>query len=303
LTVGEQSVDETRESLIEHAEALKTARPTAVNLATCCDLVIERLRELRERGDALNERARETVVRVAHDVLKREVNMNENMSRHGASLINDGDNVMTHCNTGSLATPGFGTALGAIKYAHQVEHKRVHVWVDETRPLLQGARLTAYELQRANIPYTLICDNMAASVMRDGRVQRVMVGADRIALNGDFANKIGTYPLAICAQHHRLPFHVVAPVSTVDFRCQSGADIPIEQRSPAEVLGVGGQFAGMSGGAGYVRWAPEHSQVFNPAFDVTPGSLVTSIVLDTGVHSREDIAERNSLKSLKPMTV
>jgi methylthioribose-1-phosphate isomerase len=217
----------------------------------------------------------------AYRILEAEVAMNQSMAARGAALVQHGESILTHCNTGSLATPGVGTALGVIREAHR-QGKNIHVFVDETRPLLQGGRLTAYELKREGIPYTLICDNMAASLMRAGKISRVFVGADRIALNGDFANKIGTYSVAVLARHHNVPFHAVAPVSTVDIDCVDGSHIEIEQRSAPEVRGVSGSF-------GLIRWAPADSPVHNPAFDVTPSNLVTSIVLDTGVYSAKEL--------------
>jgi len=161
---------------------------------------------------------------IAEELMKAEVEMNDRMTKHGADLIRDGEGILTHCNTGELATPGKGTALGVIREAYR-QGKRIHVFVDETRPLLQGGRLTTFELQRENIPFTLICDNMAASLMRKGKIQRVLVGADRIAMNGDFANKIGTYSTAVLAHFHEIPFHAVAPRSTVDSQCLSGEKI------------------------------------------------------------------------------
>jgi methylthioribose-1-phosphate isomerase len=188
------------------------------------------------------------------------------MAHRGAVLMEKGESVLTHCNTGGLATAGIGTALGVIRRAFELG-KVAHVFVDETRPLLQGARLTAWELKKLGIPCTLITDSMAAILLRDGRVQRVLVGADRIAANGDFANKVGTYGLAVQARHHGVPFHPVAPYSTVDLACPGGAAIPIEQREAPEVRR---------------DWSPD-VPVFNPSFDVTPAALVTSLVLDRGV--------------------
>jgi methylthioribose-1-phosphate isomerase len=187
------------------------------------------------------------------------------MASNGASLFESGEGVLTHCNTGGLATVGVGTALGVIRRAFE-QGKKLHIYVDETRPLLQGARLTAWELQRLKIPFTLICDNMAASLMRQGFVQKAITGADRIALNGDFANKIGTYSVAVNAHHHGIPFFVAAPMTTVDLRCESGADIPIEERAAEEVRGG----------------AAKDCAVYNPAFDVTPAKLVGGYVLDKG---------------------
>jgi methylthioribose-1-phosphate isomerase len=193
------------------------------------------------------------------------------MGRHGAALIGDGARVLTHCNAGGLATVTYGTALAPIRAAHEAG-RRLHVLVDETRPLLQGARLTAWELAQDNIPLTLITDNMAAHFMGRGEVDLVVVGADRIAANGDTANKIGTYGLAVLAHAHGIPFYVVAPLSTIDRRVASGADIPIEQRAADEVSEIRG-----------VRVAPAGVAVANPAFDVTPAHLITAIITERGI--------------------
>jgi methylthioribose-1-phosphate isomerase len=224
----------------------------------------------------------------AYQMLEDEIAMNLKMAELGAALINDGDGVLTICNTGSLATPGVGTALGVIRVAHR-QGKKIHCYFCATRPLLQGARLTAYELLREGIPCTLICDSMAATVMKQGKIQRVFAGSDRICRNGDFANKIGTFSLAVLAKYHNIPFHGVAPVTTVDFDCPHGDEIEIELRDGAEVRGVKGSF-------GAVRWAPEKVDVFNPAFDVTPHSLVTSLILDKGIVTREELEKGGLLK-------
>lgn len=245
------------------AAALRAARPTAVNLMWAVD----RLRAVIAAGG--------DVAAEAEAVFAEDVALCDRMAAHGAALLTDGEGVLTHCNTGALATAGVGTALGVVRRAWEAG-KRLHVWVDETRPLLQGGRLTTWELGRLGIPHTLITDSMAALVLRDGRARRVLVGADRIARNGDFANKVGTYGLAVLAQAHGAPFHVVAPWSTVDLACPDGAAIPIEERAADEVRGVRGSF-------GAVRWAPAPTPVYNPAFDVTPARLVRSFVLDTGV--------------------
>lgn len=265
------------------AEHLRSARPTAVNLMHCIDRLV---------GGPEKVLSAATVIDEAYQIMEEEVQMNLRMAELGASLVQHGENIATHCNTGALATPGVGTALGVIRLAHRAG-KGIHVWVDETRPLLQGGRLTAFELHSENIPHTLICDNMIASLMREGKVQRVFVGADRIAANGDFANKIGTYGLAVIARHHGVPFHVVAPVSTVDVETPDGAHIEIEQRSPDEVRGASGAF-------GKVRWAPAGSPVFNPAFDVTPAELVTSLILDTGIYTTEQLKQHILKTVAKP---
>lgn len=243
--------------------ALREARPTAVNLMNCMDRM---LRTLKERGvKALPEEA--------EAICLEDVRLCERMAKNGASLIEDGDQLLTHCNTGGLATVGMGTALGVAIQAAR-DGKKIHVYVDETRPLLQGGRLNTWECAKNGLPYTLICDNMAAFLMQKGKVDRVLVGADRIARNGDFANKIGTYSLAVNCKFHGIPFYVVAPHTTVDVNTAHGGDIPVEERSAEEVWKVSGAYK-----------AP----VWNPAFDVTPCDLVTAWILDTGVYDRADV--------------
>jgi len=250
------------DALRRAAAALRQARPTAVNLMWAMD----RLSPLAGEPRALAAEA--------EAIFSEDVALCEAMARHGLTVFSPGEAVLTHCNSGGLATAGVGTALGVIIRGFEAGLVR-HVFVDETRPLLQGARLTAWELARAGIPHTLITDSMAAILLRDGQVGRILVGADRVARNGDFANKVGTYGLAVQAAHHGVPFHPVAPWSTVDLQCPDGRAIPIELRDAAEVRGFG---------AG--RWAPEASPAFNPSFDVTPVALVTSLVLDRGVVAR-----------------
>ncbi|MCB0420679.1 MAG: S-methyl-5-thioribose-1-phosphate isomerase [Bdellovibrionales bacterium] len=254
------------------ALALKEARPTAVNLMICIDRLLD--------YDTYDS---SQVVAKAEAIFDEDVELCRKIAIHGASFLEDGDNVLTHCNTGGLATVGGGTALGVIAEAHR-QGKKIHVYVDETRPLLQGGRLTTYELQELDIPYTLICDNMAASLMAEGKIQKAIVGADRIALNGDFANKIGTYGVAVLCHYHKVPFYVAAPYTTVDRDCPSGREIPIEQRDPFEVKGVQGAF-------GKVQWAPEKGQVYNPAFDVTPAQLVSGWVLDQAAYTYQQIQD------------
>ncbi|EGG14610.1 translation initiation factor eIF-2B alpha subunit [Cavenderia fasciculata] len=264
--------DADRKTIVEVSDQLRNARPTAVNLMNNIDTMIQLSQPDQDKRDYSAEKMAE----LAYSIVEAEVEMCRRMSEFGAELVQQGEGILTHCNTGGVATPGMGTALGVIRAAHRAG-KQIHVYVDETRPLLQGGRLTTYELEREQIPYTLICDNMAATLMAAGKIQRVLVGADRIARNGDFANKIGTYSVAVLAKYHNIPFHGVAPWSTVDPACPSGKHIPIEQRAPQEVQGASGAF-------GSVRWAPKDSQTFNPAFDVTPNSLITSLILDTGVY-------------------
>ncbi|WP_372625700.1 S-methyl-5-thioribose-1-phosphate isomerase [Arsukibacterium sp.] len=267
-----------REQLRADAEILRAARPTAVNLMNNIDSMLQALTE----ADYAN-----AVVACAEALFIEDVALCQQMAGHGAALVQQGEQLLTHCNTGGLATAGVGTALGVINLAHQ-QGKNIRLWVDETRPLLQGGRLTAWECQQLGIPYQLICDNMAAMLMARGQVDRIFVGSDRIAANGDFANKVGTYALAVLAQYHQVPFYVVAPHTTVDLNCPDGSVIPIEQRDGDEVRGVSGAFG--QTGLDKIIWAPENAPVFNPAFDVTPASLVTGWVLDTGVYSQQDIA-------------
>lgn len=253
------------------SDRLRATRPTAVNLMYCLD---EMQRCFSDGPERLAARAEE--------LFAEDRALCRRMADRGADLLNDGDRVLTHCNTGALATAGVGTAIGALAVAHQ-RGLNLRVYVNETRPLLQGGRLTAWEMQDLGIPYQLICDSMSASLMAAGKVDKIMVGADRICANGDFANKVGTYMLAVLAHHHQVPFYVVAPYTTVDPATPSGNKIVIEQRDPAEVRGVAGAF-------GRVCWAPEDAPVWNPAFDVTPANLVTGWVLDTGVFNARDIA-------------
>ena len=260
------------EELTNTITLLRESRPTAVNLMNYLD----RLQQLVDSGADRFSLADEVAAIFAEDVA-----LCAAMSEHGAALIDHGDRILTHCNTGSLATAGVGTAIGVITAAHK-QGKNISVWVDETRPLLQGARLTAWELEKAGVPYHLICDSMSAGLMAAGKVDRILVGADRIAVNGDFANKVGTYTLAVVAHHHKVPFYVVAPRTTIDKHCADGASIPIEQRSADEVRGVAGSF-------GSCNWSPAEAPVYNPAFDVTPADLVTGWILDSGVYSVTDI--------------
>jgi methylthioribose-1-phosphate isomerase len=247
---------------IQDIKRLRQARPTAVNLMNGMD----RLLASQTREDMIEE-----IYRLADE----DVLLCERMASKGAAYICDGDGIMTYCNTGALATVGVGTAFGVLKKAYE-QKKSFHVYACETRPLLQGGRLTAWELKKNGIPHTLICDNMAADLMKQGKIQKIFVGADRIAVNGDTANKIGTYMLAVLAFHHKIPFYVVAPYTTLDLNCSHGRDIEIEQRSEDEVRGVKGAF-------GKVQWTYDGVPVYNPAFDVTPRALITDYVLDRDV--------------------
>lgn len=249
-------------------DLLAHSRPTAVNLFWALERMRVALAAVQLQPQPLIAAA---LLQQAHDILAEDVAANRAMGAHGAALLPLSAQVLTHCNAGALATAGHGTALGVIRSA-VAAGKRISVIVDETRPFLQGARLTVWELQQENIPVTLITDNMAGHMMQQGAVDAVIVGADRIAANGDFANKIGTYMVAVLAQRHGIPFYVAAPLSTIDRRLVSGKDIPIEERNGAEVRGFADQ-----------RWAPADVAVRNPAFDVTPAELVTALITEKGV--------------------
>lgn len=254
--------------LEQAARVLRQTRPTAVNLPWALDTITEAARAVSDDGVAV---IREVVLAEAQRIDRENEAANLRMGEHGAEMLADGMNVLTHCNAGPLAAGGIGTALGIIYTAHK-QGKKLHVWVDETRPLLQGARLTTWELAQWGIPYTLIADNMAASLMKAGRVDLVITGADRITANGDVANKIGTYGLAVLARAHDIPYCVAAPSSTIDPRLPSGSDIEIEQRHADEVTHHGGALM-----------APQHTLVYNPAFDVTPADLVSCIITESGL--------------------
>lgn len=252
-------------------QGLARTRPTAVNLAWAVARMEKKASAL--LGLSAQARAQE-LLREAEKILQEDISQNRRMGENGARLIQSGDIILTHCNAGALATGGHGTALGVIRSAH-AQGKKLQVIADETRPFLQGARLTAWELTRDKIPVTLICDNMAGTMMKQGKVDKIIVGADRIARNGDAANKIGTYPLAVLAAYHQIPFYVAAPLSTIDLSCRSGKEIPIEQRSSREVF----EFAGR-------RVAPRSVNCLNPAFDVTPARLITALITEKGVVPR-----------------
>jgi methylthioribose-1-phosphate isomerase len=249
-------------------ETLAKTRPTAVNLFWA----IERMKALYEslRGLPLEE-IRARMVEEARKVREEDIAINEAIGRNGAPLVPDGKTVLTHCNAGALATAGFGTALGVVRAAVQMG-KKIDVFADETRPFLQGSRLTAWELQRDGIETTLITDNMAGHFLKSGRIGCVIVGADRIAANGDVANKVGTYGVAVLAKENNVPFYVAAPISTLDLKLASGDQIPIEERAAKEVTHVHG-----------VPVAPEGIRVANPAFDVTPNRYVSAIITERGV--------------------
>ena len=255
-----------KNKFLDIAGFMFSARPTAVNLGWAVD----RIKGLVETGTDLKE----IVGRIRAEVLKvydEDIEINKNMGRYGAALLKDGFNVLTHCNAGALATAGYGTALGVIRAAVS-QNKKISVISDETRPFLQGARLTTWELMEDGIPVTLIADNSAGLLMRKGKIDAVIVGADRIASNGDVANKIGTYQVAVLAKENNIPFYVAAPLSTIDINLKSGDGIPIEERDINEVLTVFGK-----------RIAPENAKALNYAFDVTPNRLVSAIITEKGI--------------------
>jgi methylthioribose-1-phosphate isomerase len=249
---------------------LAATRPTAVNLFWAIDRMKRLFAALMESGATL-EQIKEKILVEAHAMYEEDIAACKTMGAFGGALLPDEGGVLTHCNAGALATCGYGTALGVIRSAVE-QGKRIHVFADETRPFLQGARLTAWELMEDHIPTTVICDNMAASLMKAGRIQAVVVGADRIAANGDTANKIGTYNVAILAKEHGIPFYVAAPWSTIDRATATGESIPIEERAAVEVTHHGGK-----------QLTPNGVGICNPAFDVTPAKYVTAIITERGV--------------------
>ncbi len=270
-TSGSHSASALVQDLRRAGELLVRSRPTAVNLAVAVRRALDAAEAARPAGP---ESVRRAVVEEAAAIHREDEAACRDIGRLGAALVPEGAHVMTHCNTGSLATGGIGTAQGVIVACHEAG-KRIHVWVTETRPVLQGARLTAWELEWLRIPLTLITDGAAASLMAQGSVDLVVVGADRIAANGDVANKVGTYALAVLAGHHGVPFYVAAPVSTIAPSTPTGKDVVIERRHPREVTEPLG-----------LRIAPEGTLAVNPAFDLTPAGLITAIITDRGVVRR-----------------
>jgi methylthioribose-1-phosphate isomerase len=252
------------------ADVLRQARPTAVNLFWAVDRL---LRVAGNENLVSVDDVRGAILGDAQALADEDVEINKRMAAHGAALVREGDSILHHCNTGALATVDYGTALGVIRMAHE-QGKKIHVFVDETRPRLQGARLTAWELKRLGVDFTLIADNAAGHYMRTGQVDICFVGSDRTAANGDVANKIGTYKLGVVAKENGVPFYPVVPTSTIDLDCPTGDDIPIEERDPEEVVGLTRD--GMP-------IAPEGIKVGNPAFDVTPAKYVTGIVTENGI--------------------
>ena len=259
------------EDLALISSTLASTRPTAVNLFWAIDRMNRRYRELSRQTGASLDAIRSGMVEEARAMYDEDIAACRALGRFGAELLPADGGVLTHCNAGALATCGYGTALGVIRAAVESGHI-LHVYADETRPFLQGARLTAWELMHDNIPTTVICDNMAASLMRQGKLQAVVVGADRIAANGDVANKIGTYGVAVLAKEHGIPFYVAAPWSTIDLATATGDDIPIEQRASIEVTHHSGK-----------QLTPHDVGIWNPAFDVTPAKYVTAIITERGV--------------------
>ena len=272
----DQPAEVQRRALDQAFDVLAASRPTAVNLFWALD----RMRTV--YGVHLEADARvmaEQLLAEAHRVYQEDIQINQTLGKFGAELLRDGDRILTHCNAGALATAGHGTALGVIRSA-VAAGKRLSVIADETRPFLQGARLTAWELMQEQIPVTLITDNMSGHLMSRGEIDGVIVGTDRVAANGDVANKIGTYMVAVLAHRHQIPFYVACPLSTIDLTVATGAEIPIEERAPEEVTGYGAQV-----------WAPTGVAVRNPSFDVTPAELVTGIITERGVILRPDTAK------------
>jgi methylthioribose-1-phosphate isomerase len=255
-----------RQEMMKVCDAFASTRPTAVNLFGA----IERIQKVLKQVTSPDE-AREAILESAHRLLQEDYEADLQMAEHGANLIKNGFGILTICHTGALATGGYGTALGILRMATE-QGKRIHVYACETRPRLQGMRLTAWELQQVGVPFSLITDGMAGFLMAQGKVDCVIVGADRIVANGDTANKIGTYNLAVLADYHDIPFYVAAPLTTVDLSKQTGAEIPVEFRDETEMTHIGG-----------LRIAPEGVQVWNPAFDITPARLITGIITERGI--------------------
>ena len=281
MNCGADNTEELIKELEEVAKFLFQTRPTAVNL----DWANKRmLKVARENKDLSLDKLKEKLLEEADKIANEDIEINKQIGFFGQELIDKGDNILTHCNAGALATVDYGTALGVIRSAHEAD-KDIHVYADETRPYLQGARLTAWELVRDDIPVTIITDNMAGHVMQQGRIQKIVVGADRIAANGDVANKIGTYSLAVLAKEHQIPLYIAAPISTFDFEIESGEQIPIEERSEREITHVSD-----------VQIAPEGAKIYNPAFDVTPHQYIAAIITEHGVIENPDAEKIAALK-------
>ena len=273
--IAANSFDEFWPRFEEICAHMAATRPTAVNLFWA----IERIKTfVQANKDKDLEQVRAMLVEESQRMIEEDIATNKKMGAYGAAFVAADDNIITHCNAGSIATAGYGTAEGVMRAARDAG-KKIHVYVDETRPVLQGARLTAWELMQENIPCTLITDNMAGYFMFHDMIDLALVGADRVARNGDVANKIGTYGLAVLCKEHGIPFYVAAPISTIDFSTESGADIPIEERDPREVTHVFGK----------VQIAPEGVKAANPAFDVTPARYIAAIITEKGAFHPKDI--------------
>jgi len=263
-----ESTGDLKRDFDQICDIIGKTRPTAVNLFWAIRRMQEKFERVRVRPLSLIKQA---LIEEAQRMHAEDIAANQAMGRHGATLMPASGGVLTHCNAGALATAGYGTALGVIRAAVE-QGKKIHVYADETRPFLQGSRLTAWELMKDGIPTTVISDNMAGALMHQGKIKAIVVGADRIAANGDVANKIGTYTVAILAREHAIPFYVAAPISTVDLACADGSQIPIEQRNPKEVTHIAGK-----------QMVPDGVSVENPAFDVTPAKYVAAIITEKGI--------------------
>ena len=257
-----------KKDLDQICDIIRQTRPTAVNLFWAIRRMQEKFETLRIRPVA---QIKQALIEESQRMHAEDIAANQAMGRHGAALMPASGGVLTHCNAGALATAGYGTALGVIRAAVE-QGKKIHVYADETRPFLQGSRLTAWELMKDGIPTTVISDNMAGAMMKQGKIGAIVVGADRIAANGDVANKIGTYTVAVLAKEHSIPFYVAAPISTVDLDTPDGSKIPIEQRNPREVTHIAGR-----------QMVPDGVEIENPAFDVTPAKYVTAIITERGI--------------------
>lgn len=270
-----KSFDAFYEELTTICDHLASTRPTAVNLFWA----IERMKEFvkKNKGEDIED-IKKKLIDESQRILDEDIEINKAMGKYGSEFIKDGDTILTHCNAGALATGGYGTALGVIRAAWE-QGKRINVFADETRPILQGARLTAWELMQDKIPVTLITDNMAGHFMKKGVIDLAIVGTDRTVANGDVANKIGTYSVAVLCKEHNIPFYVAAPTSTIDLSIPSGELIPIEERNPIEVTHIFGK----------TQIAPDNVKVANPAFDVTPARYITAIITEKGSFKPRDI--------------
>lgn len=268
LNLGELAPANFQTKFFAICDEINQARPTARNLSWALERMKRRFALVR---DLPPRKITAALITEAKRIYSEDIEINRRIGKNGARLITRHDNILTHCNAGALATAGYGTALGVLRAA-RAQGKKMQVYVDETRPVLQGARLTAWELKKEKISFTLITDNMAGFLMRQGKIDKVIVGADRIAANGDTANKIGTYSLAVLAKEHGIPFYVAAPVSTIDVSLKTGKAIPIEERHAAEVTCVHGRSI-----------APKGAKVYNPAFDVTPARYITAIITEQGI--------------------